>query len=103
MEHCEEALSRQRRFFESGVTLSAGFRLAALKRLADAMKEYETRLLTALREDLGKSSFEAYATELGVVYEEIRELRTHLKNWMRPKPPVQKCSPWILMPPVFHS
>ena len=86
MEHCEEALSRQRRFFESGVTLSAGFRLAALKRLADAMKEYETRLLTALREDLGKSSFEAYATELGVVYEEIRELRTHLKNWMRPKP-----------------
>ena len=48
---------RQRRFFDSGITLSAGFRRAALKRLADAMKLFEPKLLAALREDLGKPPF----------------------------------------------
>ena len=85
MDRFEEALARQRSFFGTGVTLSAGFRLAALKRLADAMRANESQLLAALREDLGKSPFEAYAAELGVVYEEIRELRRHLAGWMRPK------------------
>ena len=85
MNRYEEALERQRRFFDSGVTLSAGFRRAALKRLADAMKLFEPKLLAALREDLGKPPFEAYASELGVVYEEIRELRTHLESWMSPR------------------
>ena len=49
------------------------------------MKLFEPKLLAALREDLGKPPFEAYASELGVVYEEIRELRTHLESWMSPR------------------
>lgn len=85
MDRYEDALARQRRFFQTGATLSLGFRLAALKRLRDAMKRYEPQLLEALQEDLGKAPFEAYATELGVVYEEISEMRRNLRDWMRPR------------------
>lgn len=75
----------QTTFFESGVTRRLEFRLAALDTLRQAIKRYETDILEALESDLGKSAFEGYATEVGMVYEEIRFARKHLKNWARPR------------------
>lgn len=85
MDRMQEIQKRQQDFFETGITRSAGFRRAALKRFLDAVKHWEPKLLEALQEDLGKSPFEGYATEISVVYEEIRTLREHVSAWMRPR------------------
>ena len=42
-------------------------------------------LLEALRSDLGKSSYEAYATEIGLVLSEIQHAIRQLRAWMRPQ------------------
>ena len=80
-----ETAEKQRRFFLSGSTLSYDFRKAMLLRLKDAMKKRESEILSALHEDLGKSEFEGYATELGVTYEEINYLLKNLRKLMRKK------------------
>ena len=41
--------------------------------------------MEALKQDLHKSPFEAYATEIGIVKEEIRYTLKHLRRWARPR------------------
>ena len=79
-----ETLDRQKAYFRRGETLSYSFRINALRALKNALKAHETEILSALDKDLGKSSFEGYATELGIVYEEIGYLEKHLKKLMKP-------------------
>ena len=55
-----------------------------LKALKKALKDREEEILKALSMDLGKSAFEGYATELGIVYEEIGYLEKHLRKLMKP-------------------
>ena len=64
--------------FQSGATLKADFRRGQLEALRRALKAREPQLLEALRTDLGKASFEGYATELGMVYEAVSY--THLSR-----------------------
>ena len=80
-----ETLDRQREYFRTGRTLSYAFRMGMLRALKDALKKNEDSILEALHEDLGKSSFEGYATELGIVYGEIEYLQRHLRSLMRKK------------------
>ena len=56
----------------------------ALLRLKATIKRHEGELLTALNKDLGKSTQEAYMSELGLVYEEITHYLRHLKGFRRP-------------------
>lgn len=72
----------QRAYFASGTTRSAGFRVAQLRRLLDAMTAHETALLEALHADLGKSPHEGFATEVGLVIGEIRHAMRCLDSWM---------------------
>ena len=51
-----------------------------LKKLKQVIKENEDKILDALKKDLGKSNFESYATEVGLVYEEIN---THIKKYKK--------------------
>ena len=69
--------------YQSGVTRKENFRRAQLEALRRALKAREPEILEALRSDLGKASFEGYATELGMVYEEITLALKHLHRWMR--------------------
>lgn len=78
-------LREQRKFFQSGVTRQVAFRLAALAILQKAIKRWEAEIIRALKKDLGKSEFESYETEIGLIYEEIRFARRHLKRWARIK------------------
>lgn len=80
-----EAIATQREFFESGKTRSLEFRLERLKLLKLALQAHENRLLGALTEDLGKAAFEGYATELGLLHEEINFSLKRLRGWMKPK------------------
>ena len=88
-------VERQRAFFASLQTKDYAFRREMLQRLDAAIRQYEKTLTDALWTDLHKSYEEAYLTELSIVYAEIRDLRRHLKRWMRP---VRKCTPPTLFP-----
>ncbi|MCL2884721.1 MAG: aldehyde dehydrogenase family protein, partial [Oscillospiraceae bacterium] len=68
-------LDSQRAFFASGQTRPAAFRKAQLTKLGDWIKTHDEELLAALREDLGKARFEGYATEVGIVLDEIKYVR----------------------------
>ena len=73
----------QRDFFRSGATLDREFHTKQLKRLLDALKEWEKPLYEALWADLHKSKEEAFLTELSIVMGEIKNHLKHLKKWMR--------------------
>lgn len=69
----KEILDNQRTYFNSGQTLDLAFRLNALKTLQRSIRKHEKEILGALKSDLNKSAFEAYATEIGMVLEEIND------------------------------
>lgn len=80
-----EWLREHREWFAAGRTLSPDYRIGQLMKLAEALRRHETDLIQALRADLGKSAFESYATEIGLVLSSIRHTVKHLKRWARPK------------------
>jgi aldehyde dehydrogenase (NAD+) len=88
-------MQRQRDFFQSGATRSLAFRRAQLEKLLAALNEFETPLLAALKADLGKSKFQGYASESGLVQSEIRHALKHLARWSRPQ---RKATPWFVTP-----
>ena len=56
-----------RAFYDSGATRSFFARKAALEGLLSGVIRHEEALLRAMEEDLGKSRFEGYMTEVGLV------------------------------------
>ena len=69
--------NRQKELFNLRKTNDINFRINNLKKLKQVIKENEDKVLDALKKDLGKSNFESYATEVGLIYDEIN---THIKN-----------------------
>ena len=61
------------------------YRRGILVKLRAYLKKHEKEALQALTDDLGKSSFEGYATELGIVYDEIRFCLSKMYGWAKPK------------------
>ncbi|THB70242.1 MAG: aldehyde dehydrogenase [Gammaproteobacteria bacterium] len=90
-----KVVKSQREYFESGATRSYKFRIAQLKKLRKAIKDYELEFTAALKTDLGKAPFESYATEIGFVLHDIRYTIKKLKGWMRPK---SVKTPFYLLP-----
>ncbi len=80
-----KVLDKQKAFFLTGKTLPIEFRRNALESLQKQLLLHEQDLLSALYKDLGKSEFEGFETELGMVYGELKETLRHLKKWMKPK------------------
>lgn len=76
-------IEAQRAYFATGRTKSLKFRLGQLDRFADGLRKWEKPLCEALKQDLHKSFEEAYLTEIGLVYGEIRDARRHLGGWAR--------------------
>lgn len=85
MAQISEIVTAQRQYFASGRTLPLQFRTEALKALKETLHTHEEEIAAALQKDLGKSAFEAYATETGLVLDEIDFTLKHLKGWMRPR------------------
>lgn len=81
----EEVFNSQKIFFRSNVTLDLDFRKNQLLKLRKIIKSNETEISEALNKDLGKSAFEAYATEIGIVYEEISLHIKNLNSWAKQK------------------
>jgi len=77
-------LARQKDFFQTHQTKELSFRITQLRTLKKAILTYEKRLCQALWQDLHKSEFEAYATEIGLVLSEINVHIRNLKKWSKP-------------------
>lgn len=75
----------QQDFFHSGATRSYEHRKKALTLLKEVIKKNESNIMKALHKDLNKSDFEAFTTEIGIIYTEIDFVLKNLKKWMKPK------------------
>ncbi|KAF1084732.1 Aldehyde dehydrogenase [Sporotomaculum syntrophicum] len=77
-------LHSQREYFLSGSTRPISFRLARLKDLKQTIIRREQEIIQALKKDLNKATFEAYATEIGLTLEELKYTIRHLPAWAKP-------------------
>lgn len=85
MENYSPLLKKQRDFFTTEQTKKLSFRLDALNKLRNAIKSHESEFLQGLKEDLNKSEFDAYSTEIGIVLEEIRFAIKNIHQWSQPR------------------
>lgn len=81
----KELFEMQKSFFDNGWTRSYEFRVEQLKKLKQAIQNNEQAIMEALYKDLHKPEFEAYTSEIGILYEEINEALKQLKHWMKPQ------------------
>lgn len=79
----KEYISRQRDFFNTGITRDVAFRRKQLKVLEKALKNNEAILHEAIYEDFKKSEFENYTAELSFLYKDIKEARKMIFKWSR--------------------
>lgn len=81
----KDLVTRQRKYFQTGATLPVSVRVDALKRLYGVISGCEKEIHTALKRDLGKSGFESYMCETGLVLEEISYMLKHIHRFVREK------------------
>jgi aldehyde dehydrogenase (NAD+) len=84
-EEVADVFQEQVTYFKSGATRSYSFRKKTIKALLQGIKEHEEEILDALYSDFHKDRFEAYASEIGFIYAEIKHCLKWLKEWMRPQ------------------
>lgn len=81
----QSLLEGQREYYRSGVTIPAKFRIEQLKKLYEAVKKYQNEINDALRSDLGKSHYEGFMCESGLVLTEISYMIKHTKKFAKRK------------------
>ncbi|MFC2074833.1 aldehyde dehydrogenase [Bdellovibrionota bacterium] len=81
----QTVVQKQRDFFQTGKTKDVSFRKESLKKLYNEIDKNEQKILDALKADLGKHPFEAYASENGLVLKEIRFALKNLSSWAKPQ------------------
>jgi aldehyde dehydrogenase (NAD+) len=86
---------KPREFFASGATRALEFRKQQLRKMGAGIVAHEASVLAALKSDLGKSTTEAYLSEVGFLYDEIRFAIKHLDRWSRPR---KVPTPWLQWP-----
>ncbi|MCY6372027.1 aldehyde dehydrogenase [Clostridium ganghwense] len=84
MDNIKGILNNQKRYFYTGETRAINFRIEKLKILKRAIVKYENEISNALKIDLYKSEFESYATEIGIVLDEINLAVKKLRKWSKP-------------------
>ena len=78
-------VDKQREFFYTGKTLDISYRLQALQKLKACISQNEEAISQAILSDLGKSSFESYMCETGLVLSEISYMLKHIRSLSREK------------------
>ena len=84
-EEIENIVAMQKEFFLTGETLDVSYRLDSLKNLYTNIQVMQNEICEALYKDLGKSSTEAYMSEVGMVLSEIRYMIKHVKKFAKEK------------------
>lgn len=81
----KQLIEKQRHFFYSGATLSVNYRLDALRKLQKCILDHEPEINAALKSDLGKSPFESYMCETGLVLSELSYMLKHTPAFAKEK------------------
>ena len=76
-------LEKQRAYYRSGMTIPVKFRIEQLKKLHTAVKKYQNDINDALTADLGKSRYEGFMCESGLVLTEISYMIGHVRKFAR--------------------
>ena len=84
-EAIQEIIRKQRNYFYTGATLNIDFRITALKKLQTSIQSHQEQINAALKSDLGKSSFESYMCESGLVLSEITYILKHIHSFSKEK------------------
>ncbi|WP_257144064.1 aldehyde dehydrogenase [Bacillus sp. AFS002410] len=80
-----QLVNKQKAYFQTGITKTPKYRITQLKKLYKSIVENEEEIKQALKQDLNKSDFEAYMTEIGFTLKEISEAIKKIEKWMKPK------------------
>ncbi len=92
----QSLLEKQRAYYRSGATIPVKFRIEQLRKLYNTIKKYETEINDALTADLGKSHYEGFMCESGLVLTEISYMIKHTRKFAKRKtvatPLAQFCS-----------
>lgn len=78
-------LKKQRHYYKSGATIPVKFRIEQLKKLYKTIKKYENDVNEALKSDLGKSYYEGFMCETGLVLSEISYMIRHTRKFAKRK------------------
>ncbi len=81
----KKIVNTQRTYFYTHATIPVEHRLKALKRLRLSIQRHQEEIDEAIRKDLGKSSFESYMCETGLVLSEISYMLKHTPFFAREK------------------
>lgn len=87
-------IQAQREFFLSGATRDVEFRIKALKKLIAVLERAEKDVYDALHRDLRKPMFEAYVSELGLILEDAKLMKSQLRVWTLPEEPTMPLAHW---------
>ena len=94
-ERIDALVKAQKDFYASHATRGIDFRRKMLSRFSEGLHKWEKPLCDALWTDLHKSNEEAYMTEIGLIYGEIRDAHKSLPDWARTR---RKATPLTGMP-----
>jgi len=78
-----DIINIQRQYFYSNETKSIEFRINQLRKLKSVIMLNEELIMEALNKDLGKSKYEAFVSEIGILYDEINHMIKHLPKWSK--------------------
>ena len=84
-EEIQSLLEKQRAYYRSGATIPVKFRVDQLKKLYETVKKYQNEINDALKSDLGKSHYEGFMCESGLVLTEISYMIKHTKKLAKRK------------------
>ncbi len=92
----QNLLEKQRAYYRSGATIPVKFRIEQLKKLYAAVKGHQREINDALTADLGKSHYEGFMCESGLVLTEISYMMKHTAKFTKRRtvatPLAQFCS-----------
>jgi len=81
----QSLVHQQKQYFYSGETKNISYRREQLTKLKEAISHREQDILDALKKDLNKSEYEAYLTEIGFIYHEIKDMLKNIDYWATPR------------------
>lgn len=80
-----QIVENQRTYFYTGATLPLSHRIEALKKIQSYILTHEAEIGKAIRKDLGKSDFESYMCETGLVLSEITYMLKRIRYFAKEK------------------
>lgn len=85
MDQISILVENQRAFFNTKRTYNLTYRKNQLTMLQTILHQFEPEIMQALKDDLNKSSFEAYASEIGMIDKEINFMLKNMDRFAKPQ------------------